>query len=489
MSFIKEKRLNDIEALLAPVKPQQSARVNPVNDQHNGASTSLTTIKSKPQHQRLSYLDGVRGCACVLVYILHYTGFNRSLRQLSGIEGGFGENGEYYFAALPFIRVIFTGGHLAVAIFFVISGYVLAASPLRSIHSGDKSKLLDSISSALFRRWCRLFLPVAATTFIWMTSWHVFGVRSVHGAERTYLDELWKWYADFKNYSFVFTGNHFNVYNFHVWSIALEFRGSIVVYSLLLAIQRCTTNRRLMMEAALAWYFMYVVDGWYCSLFVAGVLLCDIDMLAAQDALPAIFKHLKATPKWTFWLLLLLGLYLGGVPSANADIEWLRNQFGWRMLSYFKPQAVLDVRFYFRSIAAVLTMIAIPRISCLRHVFESGFCQYLGRISYGFYLVHGPILWSLGDRLHAASGRVAEHHIITSPTWINTMLLPSWGPLGLEVNHLAPHLILFPLTLWAAEITTRLIDEPSVKFAQFLMRVAYDEGGEGERARKFDKPR
>ena len=38
----------------------------------------------------------------------------------------------------------------------------------------------------------------------------------------------------------------------------------------------------------------------------------------------------------------------------------------------------------------------------------------------------------------------------------------------MEIAFLAPNLILLPLTLWMAEIVTRLVDEPSVKFAQWF---------------------
>jgi hypothetical protein len=42
------------------------------------------------------------------------------------------------------------------------------------------------------------------------------------------------------------------------------------------------------------------------------------------------------------------------------------------------------------------------------------------------------------------------------------------GPLGLEPSFLAPHLILLPFTLWVAEVVTKLIDEPSVRFVAWL---------------------
>lgn len=86
----------------------------------------------------------------------------------------------------------------------------------------------------------------------------------------------------------------------------------------------------------------------------------------------------------------------------------------------------------------------------------------------GFYLVHGPVLWTIGDRIYAASGRVREGHVGIVPDWINIFALPNWGPFGLEINYLLPHLILLPLTLCLAEAVTMLIDEPSNQFARWL---------------------
>ncbi|KAK3104239.1 hypothetical protein LTR53_018630, partial [Teratosphaeriaceae sp. CCFEE 6253] len=131
------------------------------------------------------------------------------------------------------------------------------------------------------------------------------------------------------------------------------------------------------------------------------------------------------------------------------------------------PQAVYDFRWFYRFWAASLMVACVPHIGWLRAFFETPFCQYLGRVSYGFYLVHGPVLWTLGDRLYAASGRVREGHVGVVPTWINLFPFSSYGPFGLEINYLVPHLILLPLTLCLAEAITKLIDEPSVKFAQW----------------------
>jgi len=93
-------------------------------------------------------------------------------------------------------------------------------------------------------------------------------------------------------------------------------------------------------------------------------------------------------------------------------------------------------------------------------------------VSYGFYLVHGPVLWTLGDRLYAASGRVREGHIGVVPGWINLMPLPGVGPFGLEINYLIPQFVCLAFTLWLAELVTRLLDKPSLVISQWIYKKA-----------------
>jgi hypothetical protein len=80
----------------------------------------------------------------------------------------------------------------------------------------------------------------------------------------------------------------------------------------------------------------------------------------------------------------------------------------------------------------------------------------------------------LGDRVYAAVGRVRDGHAIVCPQWVNRFAFPSWGPFGLEVNYLIAHLILLPVTLWLADVVTKLFDEPSVKFAQWFYRTVQE---------------
>jgi peptidoglycan/LPS O-acetylase OafA/YrhL len=134
----------------------------------------LTRPGMRKQVRGTAYLDGLKGFAALLVYWHHHQLWPRQLA--SGIfESPWGYNDKWFFCAMPGVRTFFSGGHFAVSVFFVISGYVLSAKPLALIQSGDLDRLGDNLSSALFRRWLRLHLPLIAISFLYITSWHVFG--------------------------------------------------------------------------------------------------------------------------------------------------------------------------------------------------------------------------------------------------------------------------------------------------------------------------
>lgn len=433
----------------------------------------LTRLAGRNKSMRpTAWLDGLKGFAALIVYWHHHVLWAHDGSNQSPIfENAYGYKGEYHFATFPIVRNFFAGGHFAVSIFFIVSGYVLSVKSLSLIQAQDVGKLSDAVGSALFRRWLRLYIPVWGTTFVYMTSWHLFGYWTAPTPPKgSYRDELWNWYSEIKNYSFMFNPEFLFQYNFHAWSIPVEFRGSLVVYTALLALSRCTRNARLWCTTGLIFYFLYVADGWYAALFTAGMLLCDLDLLAAANKLPKALAMFDGFKELIFFHLFVVSMYLGGVPSHEWDLTVLRNSPGWVWLSYLKPQAVFDYKWFYLFWAAFFMVSSVPRLPWLKYFFETRFCQYLGRICFALYLVHGPVIWALGDRLYAAVGYYRERNMVELSSWINAFPMSKAGPMGLEPAFLAPQIILLPVTFWLAEVVTRLFDEPSVKIANWVYK-------------------
>lgn len=107
-----------------------------------------------------AYLDGMRGLAALVVFFCHY------FYQAFIIAEGWGsEETNYHFLKLPFFRLWYQGPP-AVCLFFVISGYALSYRPLKFVRSRAVGDFSTTISSLVFRRAIRLYLPTAISTFM-----------------------------------------------------------------------------------------------------------------------------------------------------------------------------------------------------------------------------------------------------------------------------------------------------------------------------------
>ncbi|SMQ51615.1 unnamed protein product [Zymoseptoria tritici ST99CH_3D7] len=421
--------------------------------------------------RRTAYLDGLRGFAAFLVYIHHHQLWAHAGIGEILLENAWGFEGNYSLVQLPGIKIFFAGGHLAVATFFVLSGYVLSTKPLTLIQSGELPKMAENVTSALFRRWMRLWFPILPVTFAMALVPHVLGMVLDFEAQSTLAEELWKWYTNMKNFTYIFNNDQMVDYQPHIWSIPVEFRGSIVVYTTCLAFSRCTRNARLWCEVGLMFYLMYIVDGGHMAMFVMGIFQADLDLLAVSNNLPTWISNLSPHKVTLSWLAFIAAAYLGGVPPSTREISHLQASPGWYYLSFLKPQAFFDFKWFYLFWAASFLVFSAGRLPWLKHFFETNVCLYLGRISFMLYLFHGPILWTLGNRLYAAVGWVQEKQMLQCPTWTNAFPITKWGPaFGLEIAWILPHVILLPLTLWVAELGTTCIDDPAIKLAAWLYK-------------------
>lgn len=436
-------------------------------------------LKPTTPHDQLrptSWLDGLRGFAALLVYFHHHQLWvHMADNRSKWFENSFGYEGEYYFAAMHGIRTFFSGGHFAVATFFVISGYVLSVRPMALVHSGNQERFAQSISSGLFRRWIRLFLPTLATTLLWLTSWHAFGwwCRPFE-PQPTYFAELAKWYSEVMGYIFLYKGPQgfpWLYWNLHTWTIPFEFKGSLAIYTVISALSMSTRNSRLLMTMLLTFYFLYMVDGWFLAMFLSGMLLCDLDLLAAEQSLPLNLSAIRDPYKrYIFTGLFIISIYFGGVPLAENNKENLKKSPGWRYLSFLKPDATHDHKWFFLFFAAVLLVSAIPRVPWLKRFFNSRVCQYLGRISYSLYLMHGPVIWTLGNSVYLLIGWSKGEADYPYPDYFYKFPISKAGPMGLEPAFWIAQLLLLPATLLVSNFVTVLIDEPSVRFAAWARR-------------------
>ncbi|KAK3381837.1 acyltransferase family-domain-containing protein [Podospora didyma] len=415
-----------------------------------------------------AYLDGLRGVAALVVYIFHF-----NYLWFPVLRNGYGSSGkDVLFWQMPVVRVLHSG-RSSVTIFFVISGYVLTLKTLNSIYRGQGDKVLDSLAGSLFRRPLRLYLPIIASTAIAAVLIRFDGVfiPNIGGGDipprgATWQDQLWHWLritektiSPFRNVS----GRQNlwgNDYNGHLWTIPTEFKGSLLVFLLLLAFAR---SRRwvAMTGVAIAAYWQMVQGDFDQTLFCVGLLLAELSIILppalpilSRDTLPApriVRRCLKRLASIS-WLrhAVTMGTFVFSMHLMSyPELHGLSSP-GFRRLSahvpaFYKPFEERIQQFWISvgSITFILAVMYSPPLTLwqrrpttchnccaqgpadsditavhhadslvdvkqqpepfLQRLFTNTFAQYLGTISYSLYLWHGSVNHIVGLRyLHPA---------------------------------------------------------------------------------------
>ena len=247
---------------------------------------SFLRVKPTPKTYPTSYLDGLRGVAAFIVYIDHF-----AVNWFDLLRRGYGSTYmDNYVIQLPIIR-LFYSGRASVAVFFVISGFVLSYKPLKQIHTGQHASLLDTLSCSVFRRSLRLYLPVAVGTFLSMLMAHwgwyqelpETSTDALPPALEDFSEHLQYWKDHMVGISWPFQEPLPNTpysppYNGHLWTIPIEFYGSMVVFVMVLCFCRCRTWIRFSSIGFISLCCLHY-ERWDLFLFLSGILLAEMSLL------------------------------------------------------------------------------------------------------------------------------------------------------------------------------------------------------------------
>lgn len=421
--------------------------------------------------QAIAALDGLRGWACLLVFNFHFL-FTYTWK----VAVGWGFNHENYsLFQLPILHML-VSGHIMVSIFFVISGYVLSYKPLKMIRSRAWEQTFTVLASSTFRRGLRLYIPSIIGILIVMLAVRLgiydysqrvlFEGHTIQGTNeqhppimKSFHKQFWDWYLtvvhliDPWNWAL-----YYNYYNPHLWTIPVEFRCSIVLFLTILATSRLTTVMRMTLVSTLVWFCMRW-GRWDVVLFLSGMLMAEADLIngtwerPAEDEKPwsARFPtkyHPFRLSNGKLWIaLFIIGLYFGSAP--NTGYRWTPfYMWTWSIT----PKTYPEPHRFPQTIGAVLIVFSINHSKDIQKLFTNPVSQYLGKISFAFYIVHGPILHSLGyslmPNIWAVTGKDSDFQ---------------YG-----LGFLIGWLICLPLCLWAGDVYWRAVDIPSVKFARWV---------------------
>ena len=404
-------------------------------------TTEKSVLPGCPQRPSTEYLDGVRGVASVVVFVFHWTHI-----QFPRVNSGYDGNSNLSLWQLPIIRLVYSGAAM-VSIFFAVSGFVLTHRFIQKMHSGDWNGLYPSLTSLAFRRAVRLFLPALASCVLAYTC-ACLGLISVpanighkpfhHGfwALLQYLDketDPWTWEPFMKGF-----------YNPQLWSISLEFRGSMVVFLTVLGLAKSRLSVRLLVEGALVVH-AFLHKRWDIGLFVAGMMLAELDVWVYESSAAKKLMRKKAA-KVVLVLAMMIGIWLSGYPRDNGP-----QSLGYKTISKHWPHSGYRRRFWV-SVGSILIVGPLSFFPCVQAIFNTRVVKYFGKVSFALYLIHG-----LGNR--------------TVGTWI---LRATWrfignGTVGARTfSYIVSSAAYVPIIFWWSDMFWRAFDAPSTRFAKWL---------------------
>ena len=322
-------------------------------------------------------LEGLRGIAAVAVLVYHCAALTSAL-------------------ALSNLRPVFGRLVIAVPIFFAISGFVLYRPFVAARIDGRSAPSLARYGRRRLARilpayWVALGIALAIPNFT-----HTY---SSLGPVAT--GAWWKFFGLLQIYSASTAPEGFG----HAWSICVEasFYAVLATYVVLMS-----RSRDVSMRAELA---MLLVLGLTSAALRIGVhvaahgsfsfypwnvtLATNFTFFAIGMALAVGDVHRLAPLRWgasrplatwgaaiaSFALLCVLGLP-PDLQARFSDVQWAVEHLGYAVVTFLVMVAVVAAPFGGGPISAML---------------RSRPCRALGRISYGFYLSHLPLMFLIAD--------------------------------------------------------------------------------------------
>lgn len=330
------------------------------------------------EKHKLGYLEGIRGIAAIIVVLHHYIlAFYPAMS--SAIESQIHNETSYFEEVMAQIPLnIFYNGGFAVCIFFILSGYVLS----NKYHQSNDYKVLIQYAT---KRYFRLLVPVSVSVLLAYVFVHL-GFMN-----RLFLGEITKsgdWLAGSFNISEnmtpmiknMFMGVFFfkdNTYNPVLWTMTYELLGSLLIFSFLLFIHPIKYKFSLYGFLVI---ILFVTGNHYYAAFILGVVL---NKYVVQIQLASKSIHI---PSWILWILFFVGLYFGSYPSC---INIKNTIYG---VLYF-PR--LNNETFYHVVGAFLIMFAVVNSPRVQLALSGKILNFIGKISFSFYLLHFIILTSL----------------------------------------------------------------------------------------------
>ena len=326
----------------------------------------------------VGYLDGIRGVAAFGVFLNHfslafyYAWWNQKpeTSHLNGLEFN------YTHSLFSFLN----NGGFCVAIFFVLSGFVLSR---KYFLSNDTEVLVSGVQ----RRFIRLYIPIAfavTLSYILMSNQLYHNVDASRITLSEWFVKQWRFgdiekrFLNSVTYSSLLMGDA--SFDTCLWTMSYEFFGSLFVYAFLLFTHRTQRYRLGMMLVAMLYF--YLINSAFYMAFVLGMTLCYTEQWIA--------KRRTAMTTVIAVALLAVSLMLGSIPFSSPFADSWQDTIKTTIWDYTPWCAAVGG--YLLVLSFVLSPI-LQKVGGLKPF------RFLGYISFSLYLLHPILLGSLTSSL------------------------------------------------------------------------------------------
>lgn len=293
----------------------------------------------------------------------------------------------------PFLRTV-VSGRSAVALFFLITGYVNSIGPISRAKSGNTEDAFARISHSAFARSARLILPTMfATFFSWFVA-NVNGYRFIRHVDATWIRQgyygpspnLGAALASLIRYNMETWTTGWNPYDGTQWTVIMFIEAAMYVYLTMVSTMLITPKARRIVFAIL-----YVYGWWsYKSRGAIKAMNVVIGMVVADMHVAFGDKATQMIPKFAPFVMLLVGVFLCNFPQNAAENAPWSNAMKIIMESITHKDS--DIRRYWDSLGASTVFIAIFFSGPMRRVLTSKVFNFLGRVSFPVYLIHNLLI-------------------------------------------------------------------------------------------------
>lgn len=304
-------------------------------------------LPGEPHRGHLQQVDGIRAIAVLMVVVGHWT---------------------------PALSSFWFNGHVGVQLFFVISGYLITGILLDTREQGER--LVQWRATALRRFYIRRFLRIFPVFYATLAVTYLLGFPAVRST-------VWWHVAYLSNVLIAMRGEWIGASS-HFWSLAVEEQFYLAWPLIILCVPRRHLLRVICVCVLIGPAFRIVGVLAGVPAITLGVLpFASLDTLGA-GALLAYYQRAGApswarpwNPRVTCLVIGLTGAVIFAMGHALGDAGGRAPLLGAAMQISLAP-----------ALLSVVWVTAMGARGWVGRALEFGPLMYIGRISYGIYLLH-----------------------------------------------------------------------------------------------------